>query len=158
MPVGATAAEWEKISSKEPENSIKNVMLPMVSQEEFDQYLWACDSLIIRGEDSFVRAQLAGKPFIWNIYPQTENTHIKKLHAFSSRIKPFYQEEWCLWNEANIAWNKEPENLYRIWHSWREQTEALTKKAVIWKANLESIGSLSKNLCKFIELKLKLRA
>ncbi len=45
--------------------------------------------LIIRGEDSFARAQLAGKPFIWNIYPQTEDTHIHKLTAFEDRLKPF---------------------------------------------------------------------
>ena len=54
----------------------------MVPQSEFDKFLWASDAVIIRGEDSFVRAQLSGKPFIWNIYPQTEETHIKKLEAF----------------------------------------------------------------------------
>ena len=36
----------------------------------------------MRGEDSFVRAQLAGRPFLWHIYPQADNAHLDKLNAF----------------------------------------------------------------------------
>lgn len=53
-----------------------------VPQAQFDSLLWAADMLIIRGEDSFIRAQYAAKPFFWHIYPQAESAHLDKLDAF----------------------------------------------------------------------------
>jgi uncharacterized repeat protein (TIGR03837 family) len=57
-------------------------IVPFVAQPDFDQLLAAHDFLIVRGEDSFVRAQYAGRPFIWQIYPQEEAAHLVKLNAF----------------------------------------------------------------------------
>ncbi|MGL6132160.1 MAG: elongation factor P maturation arginine rhamnosyltransferase EarP, partial [Fusobacteriaceae bacterium] len=34
------------------------------------------------GEDSFVRAVLSGKPFLWHIYFQEEEVHMEKLKSF----------------------------------------------------------------------------
>ena len=63
-------------------NSIQLISIPFVSQDEYDWALSQCDFNIVRGEDSFVRAQLAGKPFIWHIYPQEDHAHETKLAAF----------------------------------------------------------------------------
>jgi uncharacterized repeat protein (TIGR03837 family) len=60
-------------------------VLPFVPQPDYDRLLWACDLNFVRGEDSFVRAQWAGRPFVWHIYPQDENLHHKKLRAFLQR-------------------------------------------------------------------------
>jgi uncharacterized repeat protein (TIGR03837 family) len=60
-------------------------VIPFVPQEKFDALLWAMDCVIVRGEDSFVRAQWAGRPFLWQIYPQEEEAHLKKLAAFEAR-------------------------------------------------------------------------
>ncbi len=57
-------------------------VLPFVEQERYDELLWACDVNFVRGEDSCVRAQWAGKPFVWQIYPQHDEVHWQKLHAF----------------------------------------------------------------------------
>ncbi|MFA6970611.1 MAG: elongation factor P maturation arginine rhamnosyltransferase EarP [Gallionella sp.] len=57
-------------------------VLPFVEQERYDELLWACDINFVRGEDSCVRAQWAGKPFIWQIYPQHDAVHWEKLQAF----------------------------------------------------------------------------
>ncbi|MDP2153161.1 MAG: elongation factor P maturation arginine rhamnosyltransferase EarP [Methylotenera sp.] len=57
-------------------------VLPFLSQDNYDKLLSSCDINFVRGEDSWVRAIWAGKPFIWQPYLQTEQTHIKKLHAF----------------------------------------------------------------------------
>ncbi len=57
-------------------------VLPFVEQERYDELLWACDCNFVRGEDSCVRAQWAGKPFIWHIYPQHDGVHLQKLRAF----------------------------------------------------------------------------
>jgi uncharacterized repeat protein (TIGR03837 family) len=57
-------------------------VIPFLSQANYDQLLNSCDINFVRGEDSWVRAIWAGKPFIWQPYLQTEETHIQKLHAF----------------------------------------------------------------------------
>jgi len=53
-----------------------------MTQRDFDHLLWACDLNLVRGEDSVVRALWAGKPFIWQIYPQHDGAHHAKLDAF----------------------------------------------------------------------------
>ncbi|MDP3796199.1 MAG: elongation factor P maturation arginine rhamnosyltransferase EarP [Polaromonas sp.] len=54
----------------------------LLPQAQFDHLLWACDLNFVRGEDSVVRALWAGKPFVWHIYPQHDDAHLAKLHAF----------------------------------------------------------------------------
>ncbi len=74
--------------------------LPFLPQPRYDELLWACDLNFVRGEDSFVRAQWAAKPFVWHIYPQAEGTHLLKLDAFLAihpagpALRPF----WQAWN------------------------------------------------------------
>ena len=58
------------------------ISMPFIPQDDYDWLLSQCDLNIVRGEDSFIRAQLAGKPFIWNIYPQDDGAHEVKLNAF----------------------------------------------------------------------------
>ncbi len=57
-------------------------ILPMVPQADYDRLLWSCDLNFVRGEDSFVRAQWAARPFVWHIYPQEDDAHRVKLDAF----------------------------------------------------------------------------
>ena len=61
--------------------------LPSLSQTDFDHLLWACDMNFVRGEDSLVRALWAGKPLVWQIYPQSDDAHHAKLEAFLDLIK-----------------------------------------------------------------------
>jgi uncharacterized repeat protein (TIGR03837 family) len=56
--------------------------LPLMPQTEFDHLLWSCDANFVRGEDSLVRALWAGKPFVWQLYPQHDDAHHAKLEAF----------------------------------------------------------------------------
>ena len=63
-------------------DKIKFVKLPFFTYDKYEELLALCDFNLVRGEDSFVRALLLGKPFLWHIYPQDENTHIKKLESF----------------------------------------------------------------------------
>ena len=56
--------------------------LPALAQDDFDRLLWSCDLNFVRGEDSLVRALWAGKPLVWQIYPQEDAAHIAKLDAF----------------------------------------------------------------------------
>nr|BFE90266.1 hypothetical protein GCM10020185_08020 [Pseudomonas brassicacearum subsp. brassicacearum] len=53
-------------------------VLPFIRQDQYDQLLWCCDFNAVRGEDSFVRAQWAGRPLLWHIYQQEEDVHLEK--------------------------------------------------------------------------------
>ena len=56
--------------------------LAPLTQFDFDHLLWASDVNFVRGEDSLVRAIWAGKPFVWQSYPQDDGAHAQKLEAF----------------------------------------------------------------------------
>lgn len=56
-----------------------------LSHNDFDELLWSCDFNFVRGEDSWMRALWAGKPFIWQPYIQENNIHLIKLKAFLKR-------------------------------------------------------------------------
>ncbi|HSV44663.1 MAG TPA: elongation factor P maturation arginine rhamnosyltransferase EarP [Ramlibacter sp.] len=55
--------------------------LPLLSQRDYDRLLWACDLNFVRGEDSLVRALWAGRPLVWQPYPQHDAAHLAKLEA-----------------------------------------------------------------------------
>ncbi len=57
------------------------------SQEEYEEIISASDFNFTRGEDSFVRGIILGKPFMWHIYLQEEKAHMDKIKAFTERIK-----------------------------------------------------------------------
>ncbi|AMK30093.1 elongation factor P maturation arginine rhamnosyltransferase EarP [Pseudomonas mosselii] len=90
-------------------------VLPFVSQDDYDRLLWCCDFNAVRGEDSFVRAQWAGKPLLWHIYVQDENAHWEKLEAFLAHYRQGLSEAagdvlvelWRAWNmdrDMGAAW------------------------------------------------------
>jgi len=74
--------------------------LPLLTQLEFDHLLWACDLNFVRGEDSVVRALWAGKPFVWQIYPQDDDAHFPKLQAFleTLQLPPSLRAFHAIWN------------------------------------------------------------
>ena len=80
--------------------NLRHIALPYLAQDDYDRLLWACDLNFVRGEDSFVRAQWAGKPFVWHIYPQDDDAHHAKLEAFMARsaLPPAWRNVWRGWN------------------------------------------------------------
>jgi uncharacterized repeat protein (TIGR03837 family) len=125
-------------------------VLPFVSQENYDLLLWACDVNFVRGEDSFVRAQWAGRPFIWQIYPQHDEVHHAKLDAFLnlytaqlSKSAQFAISDLC------TAWNKEADAGH-WWHAFVHAQVELKPHAKIW-ANALSKNNLALNLLDFCQ-------
>lgn len=95
--------------------SLQVHLLPFLSQDGYDRLLWSCDLNAVRGEDSFVRAQWAGRPMLWHIYPQDEGAHWTKLDAFldlycdglSPGAAAVLRNWWHAWNgkgEVDVAW------------------------------------------------------
>lgn len=154
LPKGAATEILSKLYKEHPSRNIHLGISEMVPQSEFDKFLWASDAVIIRGEDSFVRAQLSGKPFIWNIYPQTEETHIKKLEAFGERIRPFYGASYQAWIDMNLSWNKSSSDLAPYWNRWGEELPLIKEAALRWRDHLVSLGSLADNLLRFVKSKI----
>ena len=60
--------------------------LPYLQQEQWDALLTLMDFSFVRGEDSFSRACLCGKPFVWHIYKQEKDYHLVKLEAFHAKL------------------------------------------------------------------------
>ena len=73
-------------------DKIKAVKLPFFTYDKYEKLLALCDINLVRGEDSFVRALLLAKPFLWHIYPQDENAHIIKLESFLEKYCPNNKE------------------------------------------------------------------
>ena len=84
---------------------VRLARLPWLSQDDYDRLLWACDLNFVRGEDSLVRALWAGKPFVWQIYPQHDGAHVAKLEAFLDAwpAPPYVARLWRAWNGIGTA-------------------------------------------------------
>ena len=125
--------------------------IPFVTQIEYDQLLWSCDINFVRGEDSFVRAQWAGKPFLWHIYQQEELAHIEKLEAFLGRYLADTDAVTAnairdLW----LAWNLE-ESLGESWNCWKLNRLAIAGHSEDWCRRLSKQKSLAESLAEFAE-------
>lgn len=107
-------------------------VLPFVRQDQYDLLLWSCDFNAVRGEDSFVRAQWAGRPLLWHIYRQDEDIHLDKLDAFLTLYtqglsEPAREAISGLWR----AWNA-GETMTDHWKSTRKHWPELEKHAETW--------------------------
>ncbi|MCX7248517.1 MAG: elongation factor P maturation arginine rhamnosyltransferase EarP [Burkholderiales bacterium] len=97
--MNSTHAEWKA------QDRLKFTYLPALSQLDYDALLWSCDLNFVRGEDSLVRALWAGKPFVWQIYQQSDNAHQAKLDAFLDHLQapPSLRTFHQVWNGLSQA-------------------------------------------------------
>lgn len=80
-------------------------MVPWMSQREYDVLLASCDLNFVRGEDSWIRAIWAGRPFIWSPYRQADGVHLIKMDAFLHHLAPaFLPSEFELVRRAMLDW------------------------------------------------------
>lgn len=136
--------------------------LPFVPQADFDALLWACDLNFVRGEDSFVRAQWAAKPFVWHIYPQDDKAHHEKLDAFLGR----YLDDLPAGSPA--LGHSAREALRTFWHLWNGYASTppdwdalalalpeLKPHAQAWASAQASLPDLARQLASFAENQVK---
>ena len=123
-------------------------VLPFVPQPDYDKLLWTCDVNFVRGEDSFVRAQWAGKPFVWHIYPQDENLHHVKLRAFLQR----YAGNIDSLVQFSLAWNgatDSGEGWADRWQALAADIPRINRRADDWRRDMVALGDLAGNLLNF---------
>lgn len=146
VPQGALA-ERARRSFGAGRGSLHIHEFPFLPQDDYDRLLWACDCNFVRGEDSFVRAQWAARPFVWQIYPQQEAAHLPKLDAFLDR--------YCAGLPAAVG--LEVRNFWHAWNGtgaidwaafWRHRA-AIERHAAGWKAVLTGQKDLAENLVSF---------
>lgn len=136
--------------------SVRLVKIPFVPQSGFDRLLHLSDGLIVRGEDSFVRAQFAAKPFFWHIYPQEENVHIGKLHAFWHKACAHYPEavrtaHQALSDELNGATELTAGQRLAAWQTLQQAAAPWQQACTDWKNGLFRQPSAVEKLAKFTE-------
>ncbi|MES2264171.1 MAG: elongation factor P maturation arginine rhamnosyltransferase EarP [Pseudomonadota bacterium] len=127
-------------------------VLPFVAQPDYDKLLWACDLNFVRGEDSFVRAQWAGAPFIWHIYPQDENLHHKKLRAFLQRYAADIESLSAfslLWNGAGSGGTETPADWSAPWSALQSDMPDMVHRSADWRSRMLANGDLASNLLTF---------
>ena len=128
--------------------NLRVFVLPFVEQERYDELLWACDINFVRGEDSCVRAQWAGKPFIWNIYPQHDGVHLEKLEALlrlytadlPDKTARAVRAMWLAWNGG--------QGVASAWRDFVAQRKVLESQGKDWAQRL-SRNRLALNLLDF---------
>lgn len=129
---------------------------PFVDQLAFDRRLWTCDLDFVRGEDSFVRAQWAAAPYVWQVYPQEADAHLAKMDAFLLRQEAQMQPRardaqrafWYAWNAAD------PVGTAEAWGAYRAAMPQLAATARAWAADLAGQPDLAGGLVRFCESKL----
>ena len=127
---------------------LKAVVLPLLSQLDYDHLLWASDLNFVRGEDSLVRAAWAAAPFVWQIYPQHDAVHHQKLRAFLARHlagadAPLASQVGALWQAWNGARGAPPLALPTRTAAWLGQTRR-------WRDGLLEHDDLVTRLCRFV--------
>lgn len=124
-------------------------VVPFLSQVDYDYLLWCCDLNFVRGEDSFVRAQWAGLPLVWQIYAQADGAHWPKLDAFlqlyCAELPPSavtaLDNFWRAWNGAG--------DVATAWPAFARALPALRAHAGQWAERLAAGTNLAAALVQF---------
>lgn len=139
------------VGARFEEGNLLVKVIPFIPQVDYDKLLWACDLNFIRGEDSFVRAQWAQKPFIWHIYPQDEDVHIEKLEAFLTKLSAFSEKDFFSVTEKLwLKWNKEL-NIENEWNQYVKFLYSSEESCKNWVEHLNSLGNLTSNMVQFCQ-------
>ncbi|MBY0270892.1 MAG: elongation factor P maturation arginine rhamnosyltransferase EarP [Burkholderiales bacterium] len=130
--------------------------LPFLSQMRYDELLWACDLNFVRGEDSFVRAQWAARPLVWQAYRQDEGAHQRKLQAFLDR--------YCTGLAPSAAaalggfwrcWNGDAAGLGAAWPALRAAQAEIGRHAERWTRDLAAHADMARQLVGFAANRVK---
>jgi len=161
-PEGAAATaleQWRRRSKAG--DGLRTFVTPFLPQDRYDLLLWACDVNFVRGEDSFVRAQWAARPFIWHIYPTEDNAHYVKLAAFLTRYTyGLDRAQAAAVTSLFEAWNRWPETpsgegsatgFPAAWAEFAARRQALEAHARTWAASLAQRPDLAAEIVDFVD-------
>jgi uncharacterized repeat protein (TIGR03837 family) len=137
-----------------PAETSRAERLPWLTQAGYDALLRGSALNFVRGEDSLVRAIWAGRPFVWQAYPQHDGVHRAKLDALLDRLiahappgdatfVPRLRRVWQAWN-GFAAWpDAAAEPVWPDWGVWRAT-------CLRWRAALAATPDLVARLQAFV--------
>jgi len=123
----------------------------------------------VRGEDSFVRAQWAARPFIWNVYPTDDGAHWVKMSAFLARYTASLDRAhagavtalWEAWNRPAQGAPEDADSAHGAdslrpavagaWPAFAARLPALEEHARQWAAQLGAQRDLADQLVDFVD-------
>ncbi len=136
-PAQELAQQW---ALAHPGHGLQFHWLPWLGQAGFDQVLWQADFNLVRGEDSFVRAQWAGRPLLWDIYPQEGGAHLIKLEAFlrcygkETGLATIDGRVFAAWADLSRYWVRRDFPLFRaLLQEVLDQLPVVSKYAGLWQ-------------------------
>ena len=129
--------------------------LPYLKQEKWDALLSLMDFSFVRGEDSFSRACLCGKPFVWHIYKQEKDYHLVKLEAFHAKLgaTDTYNRFSLLYNGGGNCGGSGAEDsaeLEELAYELLENSAQLQPSFTLLANKLISIGNMAQHLLEFL--------
>lgn len=142
---------WEPARGTVQRGRLRLSPIPFLPQEDFDALLWFCYINFVRGEDSFVRAQWAGQPLVWQIYPQEEEAHLVKLRAFlklylalaPADLARAIRDFWEAWNQGLAVDGP--------WRALVERLPQWQKHSRLWSQSLAAQVDLCSQLLTYME-------
>ena len=125
--------------------------LPWLTQRAYDELLWACDLNFVRGEDSLVRALWAGRPLVWQAYPQHDGAHHGKVQALLDRWQPGADVArlWRWWNGSPALTASPPGQALNPLNNLPDWQSSLAA----WRLQLMQQAPLAEQLLNFAQAK-----
>ncbi len=117
--------------------------VPFLPQDDYDRMLWSADLNLVRGEDSWVRAQWAARPFLWQPYRQQAGAHLVKLRAFLHRLHAPAEVD-----DAMLSWSGDGD-WSRAWQALDAKLDALRPGFARWSAALGAQDDLCSRFAEF---------
>lgn len=142
--------------SATPATSTEYIIHDWLDQPDFDRLMASCDLNVVRGEDSWLRAQWAGKPMLWQPYRQADAGHLDKLHAFLGRSLSGVQAPVAAAvTQLMLAMNGAADMRPAL-NNWLTHREAIATEQLNWRAQLLEQTSLTERLAAFCRVQLQL--
>jgi uncharacterized repeat protein (TIGR03837 family) len=134
--------------------ALRQHALAWLTQADFDRLLWAAELNFVRGEDSWVRAQWAGQPFVWQAYPQGDGAHGPKIGAFLDLALAGVEEDAAdAIRDWTAAWNGLDDPAAPL-PAWTPQMLVATRAAAsAWRDQLTRSADLVTRLLAFVREK-----
>ncbi len=117
--------------------------IPFLSHDDYDRLLWSADLNFVRGEDSWIRAHWAARPFVWQPYVQAGQAHHVKLQAFLGRLDagPVVDTMMRAWSGAGA--------IGPAWTAFEAALPALVPAYRAWSSSLAAQADLATRLVEF---------
>lgn len=151
VPQGRIQQQVEHWQSTHALQSLTISIVPFMPQPTYDRLLASCQLNFVRGEESFVRAQMLGLPMLWHIYQQQEGAHLIKLEAFLDvYLSQAPQALQATLRQLFRHWNQ-PEVSSASWLAALEHLSQWQQHAQEWQQQQIQHGNLAQNLVQFAQ-------